>query len=61
MTGKRGGIFAMSAITSRGRLIFQLHDKRIASQEVCASNGLRGVKVDLVSFPSTDLQTKSRD
>ena len=24
----------MSAITSRGRLIFQLHDKRIASQEV---------------------------
>jgi len=34
VTGKRGGVSAMSAITSRGRLIFQLHDKRIASQEV---------------------------
>ena len=34
VTGKRGGVSAMSAITSRGRLIFQLHDKRIASDEV---------------------------
>jgi transposase len=34
VTGKRGGVSAMSAITSRGRLLFQLHDKRIASQEV---------------------------
>lgn len=34
VTGRRGGVAAMSAITSRGRLIFRLHDKRIASQEV---------------------------
>jgi len=34
VTGKRGGVSAMSAITSRGRLIFRLHDKRIASAEV---------------------------
>jgi len=34
VTGKRGGIWAMSAITSRGRLIFRLHEKRIASDEV---------------------------
>jgi transposase len=34
VTGKRGGVSAMSAITSRGRLIFRLHEKRIASQEV---------------------------
>jgi len=34
VTGKRGGVSAMSAITSRGRLIFRLHDKRIASDEV---------------------------
>lgn len=34
VTGKRGGVAAMSAITSRGRLIFRLHEKRIASQEV---------------------------
>jgi len=34
VTGKRGGVAAMSAITSRGRLIFRLHDKRIASDEV---------------------------
>jgi transposase len=34
VTGKRGGVSAMSAITSRGRLIFRLHDKRIASEEV---------------------------
>ena len=34
VTGLRGGISAMSAITSRGRLIFRLHDKRITSAEV---------------------------
>ena len=34
VTGKRGGVSAMSAITSRGRLIFRLHDKRITSDEV---------------------------
>lgn len=34
VTGLRGGVSAMSAITSRGRLIFRLHDKRIASAEV---------------------------
>jgi transposase len=34
VTGKRGGVSAMSAITSRGQLIFRLHDKRIASNEV---------------------------
>ena len=34
VTGNRGGVSAMSAITKRGRLIFRLHDKRIASQEV---------------------------
>jgi transposase len=34
VTGKRGGVSAMSAITSRGSLIFRLHDKRIASDEV---------------------------
>ena len=34
VTGKRGGVSAMSAITSRGRLIFRLHEKRIASPEV---------------------------
>lgn len=34
VTGKRGGVSAMSAITSSGRLIFRLHDKRIASAEV---------------------------
>ncbi len=34
VTGKRGGVSAMSAITSRGQLIFRLHDKRIASDEV---------------------------
>jgi transposase len=33
-TGKRGGVSAMSAITSGGQLIFRLHDKRIASAEV---------------------------
>lgn len=34
VTGLRGGVSAMSAITSRGRLIFRLHDKRITSAEV---------------------------
>jgi transposase len=34
VTGKRGGVSAMSAITSRGSLIFRLHDKRITSDEV---------------------------
>lgn len=34
VTGKRAGVAAMSAITSRGQLIFRLHDKRIASAEV---------------------------
>jgi transposase len=34
VTGKRGGVAAMSAITKRGQLIFRLHDKRIASPEV---------------------------
>ena len=34
VTGRRGGVAAMSAITQRGQLIFWLHDKRIASQEV---------------------------
>jgi transposase len=34
VTGNRGGISAMSALTSYGQLIFRLHDKRIASVEV---------------------------
>lgn len=34
VTGARGGVAAMSAITSRGQLIFRLHEKRIASPEV---------------------------
>ena len=34
VTGTRGGVSAMSAITHRGHLIFRLHDKRIASDEV---------------------------
>jgi len=34
VTGKRGGVSAMSAITARGGLIFRLLDKRIASSEV---------------------------
>ncbi len=36
VTGKRGGVAAMSAITSTGRLIFRLLDKRIASGDVIA-------------------------
>jgi transposase len=34
VTGKRAGVSAMSAITNHGQLIFRLHDKRIASEEV---------------------------
>jgi transposase len=34
VTGKRGGVSAMSAITGRGGLLFRLHEKRIASPEV---------------------------
>ena len=34
VTGKRGGVAALSAINPRGRLLFVLHDKRIASAEV---------------------------
>ena len=34
VTGKRGGVAALSAITAHGQLIFRLHDKRIASDEV---------------------------
>ncbi len=34
VTGRRGGIAAMSAISQRGSLVFTLHEKRIASAEV---------------------------
>ena len=34
VTGKRGGVAAMSAISKNGGLIFTLHDKRIASPEI---------------------------
>jgi transposase len=34
VTGKRGGVAAMSAISKPGHLLFRLHDKRIASGEV---------------------------
>lgn len=34
VTGKRGGVSAMSAISGVGRLIFKLHEKRIASDQV---------------------------
>lgn len=34
VTGNRGGVSAMSAVTRSGQLIFQLHDKRITSEEV---------------------------
>jgi transposase len=36
VTGKRGGVAAMSAISRRGQLLFRLHHKRIASAEVIA-------------------------
>jgi len=34
VTGKRGGIAALSAISKRGHLLFALYEKRIASDEV---------------------------
>jgi len=34
VTGKRGSISALSAISPRGHLVFRLHDRRIASAEV---------------------------
>jgi transposase len=34
VTGKRGSVAAMSAISRRGHLVFRLHEKRIASAEV---------------------------
>lgn len=34
VTGNRGGIAAMSAISKQGSLLFTLHEKRIASDEV---------------------------
>jgi len=34
VTGNRGGVSAMSAVTRSGQLIFRLHDKRITSEEV---------------------------
>lgn len=36
VTGKRGGVAALSAITRRGQLLFRLLQKRIASAEVIA-------------------------
>jgi transposase len=34
VTGARGGVSAISAISKQGSLIFNLHEKRIASQEI---------------------------
>lgn len=34
VTGKRGGVSAMSALSGQGRLVFQLFTKRIASEEI---------------------------
>lgn len=34
VTGKRGGVAAMSAISKPGHLLFRLHEKRITSEEV---------------------------
>ena len=34
VTGKRGGVAAMSAVSKRGHLLFRLHEKRITSVEV---------------------------
>jgi transposase len=39
VTGKRGGVSVMSAINGLGKLIFQLHEKRICSEEVIAFLG----------------------
>mgnify|MGYP003381837295 CR=1 FL=1 len=36
VTGKRGGVAAMSAVSRQGNLLFRLHNKRIASPEVIA-------------------------
>ena len=36
VSGARGGVAAMSAIASRGHLLFRLYEKRIASAEVIA-------------------------
>ncbi len=36
VTGKRGGVAAMSAISHVGHLLFRLYDRRITSQEVIA-------------------------
>lgn len=36
VTGKRGGVSAMSALSGQGRLLFRLFDKRICSPEVIA-------------------------
>ena len=36
VTGKRGGVSAMSALSGQGRLLFRLFDKRICSMEVIA-------------------------
>lgn len=34
VTGQRGGVSAVSAISRRGHLVFRLYDKRIASREI---------------------------
>lgn len=39
VTGKRGGVAAISAINGSGRLVFKLHEKRICSEEVIAFLG----------------------
>jgi transposase len=39
VTGKRGGVAAMSAINGRGRLVFKLLEKRINSDDVIAFLG----------------------
>jgi transposase len=39
VSGARGGVAAMSAIASRGHLLFRLYEKRIASAEVIAFLG----------------------
>lgn len=36
VTGTRGGVSAMSAISNNSSLVFRLHDKRIASPEIIA-------------------------
>jgi transposase len=39
VTGKRGGVAALSALSRRGHLLFRLLEKRIASQEIIAFLG----------------------